>query len=319
MLRALLFIVGIAIAAQCVAAPNGATLRIGHFATVTHAPALVARALSREGPDWYGSRVPGVANVEWFLYQSGNGAIEALHADSLDFTFTGPAPLFAAQTRFGADSFRIVSGVTKGGSALVVQGDGRIQTPADFRGKRVATPAIGNSQDVACRAWLLEQGFKVALGAGDVSVIPTEYPDQLMLFRSGDLDAVWVVEPWVSRFEAEAGGKVFYEDQQSVTTLLAVGDGTDAEQTLRTAAVKKATVELIEWMHANPQRAQELARAELARLTKREMNAAIFAKAWSRLSFNAEVDEPGLLRASLDAVRTGLFRKQADVAQLVMR
>ena len=304
---------------EALALPNDKVLRIGHFATITHAPALVARALAHEGDDWYQARVPGVTGVEWYLYQTGNGSVEALHSGSVDLAFTGPAPLFAAQTRFGADRFRIVSGVTKGGSALMVQGDGRIRDVADFRGRKIATPAIGNTQDVACRAWLLRQGFHVALGAGDVAVVPAEYPDQFMLFRRGELDAAWVVEPWVSRFESELGGRVFFEDSAAITTVLAAGTRADPGQQQLMVAVAAATRDLIDWMRAHPQRAQELVRQELFRLTKRELSAVLLAKAWARLTFSADIDEPALLQASLDAVQTGLFRKQADVSQLVKR
>lgn len=319
MIQRLIFLCTIVCASSLFAEPNSNTLRIGHFATITHAPALVAHALSREGKGWYEARVPGISGVEWFIYNTGNGAVEALKSNSIDVTFSGPTPLFAAQARYGLDSVKILSGVASGGSALLVQGDGRIAQPADFRGRRVATPEIGNSQDIAARAWLMEQGFSVTMGSGDVHILPAQYADQLLLFKKGELDAVWVVEPWVSRFEAEANAKVFFEDPRAVTTVLATTGSFATSQSERVAAITRATAELIQWMQAHPDEAQTLARRELLELTKREMAPELFAKAWHRLTFAAALNEDALLQTSLAAARTGLFRKPANVTELVLR
>src|SRR5262249_42425970 len=107
--------------------------------------------------------------------------------------------------RSNGDEIRVLAGAAQGGAALVVSGKESLAKPADFRGKRIATPQLGNTQDVAARAWLKKNGFKVTLTGGDVSVLPTANPDQLQLFQNGNLDAVWTVEPWVSRLELEAG------------------------------------------------------------------------------------------------------------------
>ena len=107
------------------------------------------------------------------------------------------------------------------GAALVVKADSPIKTPADFRGKKIATPQLGNTQDISCRAWLKAQGFKVTQTGGDVLVLPTANPDQLALFQKGDVDAVWTVEPWVTRLERDGNGKIFLEDNNVLTTWLA--------------------------------------------------------------------------------------------------
>ena len=112
------------------------------------------------------------------------------------------------RTRTGAErafqieraEIRIISGAANGGAALVVKTDSPIKTPADFRGKKIATPQLGNTQDISCRAWLKAQGFKITQTGGDALVIPTSNPDQLALFQKGGVDAVWTVEPWVTRW-----------------------------------------------------------------------------------------------------------------------
>ena len=114
----------------------------------------------------------------------------------------------------------IVAGAVNGGSALVVQADAGLPKPADFRGKRIATPQFGNTQDVAARAWLVGGGLRITQTGGDAQVLPTANPDQLALFQRKQLDAVWTVEPWVSRLELEAGGKILVEEKDAITTVL---------------------------------------------------------------------------------------------------
>ena len=118
------------------------------------------------------------------------------------------------------EEVRIIAGAVNGGSALVVQGDSTLKTPADFRGKKIATPQLGNTQDVAARAWLKAGGLKITQTGGDAQVLPTANPDQLLLFQQKQVDAVWTVEPWVSRLEMEAGGKVLVDEKDAITTVL---------------------------------------------------------------------------------------------------
>ncbi len=134
----------------------------------------------------------------------------------------GPSPALNAYVRSGGSEIRVVGGAAIGGAALVVQSDDRIKTPADFRGRKIATPEFGNTQDVACRVWLGAQGFKITQLGGDVQVIPTANPDQLVLFQRGDIDAAWTVEPWISRLELEGQAKVYLEQRDAVTTVLVI-------------------------------------------------------------------------------------------------
>lgn len=112
----------------------------------------------------------------------------------------------------------MIAGAANGGAALVVRPDGPIKSPADFRGRRIASPQLGNTQDISCRAWLKAQGFNFTQAGGDVTVLPAQNPDQLAAFQKGDIDGVWTVERWVTRLEREANGKVMVEDTQVLTT-----------------------------------------------------------------------------------------------------
>ena len=181
------------------------TLRVGYFPNVTHAQGIIGSNSTREKHGWFEERLGPDVTIQWFPFNAGPSAMEAIFAGSIDLTYVGPNPALNAYIRSGGDEIRVLAGSALGGAALVVAGDGRIAKPADFKGRRLATPQLGNTQDVAARAWLKKQGFRVTQTGGDVAVLPTANADQLPLFQEGRLDAVWTVEPWVSRLELEAG------------------------------------------------------------------------------------------------------------------
>src|SRR6476659_9320341 len=180
-------------------AAAGDTIRVGHFPNVTHVQSWVAHHLSRSGRGWFEERLGPDVKIEWYVYNAGPSAMEAIIADSIDLTYVGPSPALNAYTKSNGEEIRIVAGAAAGGAALVVQGESGLKAPADFRGKTIATPQLGNTQDVACRAWLAAGGLKITQTGGDAHVLPTANPDQLTLFKQKQLDAVWTVEPWVSR------------------------------------------------------------------------------------------------------------------------
>src|ERR1700745_4325407 len=196
------------------------TLRVGHFPNITHIQGLVAHALSRQGKGFLEPRLGSDVKIEWFVYNAGPSAMEAIFAKSIDFTYVGPNPAINAYTKARGEGVRIIAGAAEGGSALVIQDDSTLKTAADFRGKIVATPQLGNSQDVVARAWLKGGGLRITQTGGDATVVPTANPDQLLLFQQRQIDAVGTVEPWVSRLELEAGGKVLVDDRRAITTVL---------------------------------------------------------------------------------------------------
>src|SRR5829696_5220892 len=209
----------------CVALPPATAqeaLRVGHFPNVTHIQAMVARNFERQGRPWFNAeRLGRPVKLQWFVYNAGPSAMEAIFANAVDLTYVGPSPAINAYARAKGEEVRIVAGAVNGGSALVVQPDAGLTKPADFRGKRIGTPQFGNTQDVAARAWLVAGGLRITQTGGDAQVLPTANPDQLSLFQSKQLDAVWTVEPWISRLELEAGGKILVDEKDAVTTVLA--------------------------------------------------------------------------------------------------
>lgn len=132
----------------------GDTIRVGHFPNVTHVQGVVAQHLSRTGRGWFEERLGKDVKIEWYVYNAGPSAMEAILADSIDLAYVGPSPALNTYTKSGGEEIRIIAGAAAGGAALVVQPDSGLAKPADFRGKTIATPQLGNTQDVACRAWL---------------------------------------------------------------------------------------------------------------------------------------------------------------------
>ncbi len=292
-------------------------LRVGHFPNVTHAQALVAHARSRMGEGWFERRLGAGVAIEWSIYNAGPSAMEAVFANSIDLTYVGPSPALNAYVKSRGEEIRIIAGAAVGGAALVVRKDGPIRAPADFRGKKVATPQLGNTQDVACRAWLIAHGFKVTQLSGDVSVVPTSNPDQLNLFRSGSIDAVWTVEPWVSRLEVEAGGRIFLEESETVTTVLVASARFLGRHRELARKFAEAHAELTEWIRANPAEAQRLVEAELKEETTRPLPQEILSRSWNRLKFTSEIRIEPLETFVIAAKTVGFLRDEVDLSRLV--
>ena len=183
------------------------TLRLGYFPNVTHAPALVG-IQGKIFEKSLGSNV----TLKPSSFNAGGDVITAMFADQLDASFIGPGPSISGFQKSNGDALRIVSGATSGGAYLVVNKD--IKNAADLKGKTIATPQLGNTQDVALRAWLKSKGLETdTSGGGDVSILPQDNSLTLTTFQSGDIDGAWVPEPWATRMIKEGDGKILVDEK----------------------------------------------------------------------------------------------------------
>lgn len=305
------------LAGQAPASAQGMTLRVGHFPNITHVQALVARALERQGKSWFKDRLGPDVKIEWYVYNAGPSAMEALFAKSLDLTYVGPNPALNAYARSRGDEVRVIAGAVNGGSALVVQPDSGLAKPADFKGKRIATPQFGNTQDVAARAWLVAGGLRITQTGGDAQVVPTSNPDQLSLFQSKQLDAVWTVEPWVSRLETEASGKVLVEEKDAITTVLVSSAGFLEKNRELVKRFVAAHRELTEWIKQNPAEAQNLVREELQASFKIDMHPELLSRAWGRMSITPDVTLAAFQSFVASAQQVGFLRDTPDLGRLI--
>jgi NitT/TauT family transport system substrate-binding protein len=298
-------------------AADKVAVRFGHFPNVTHAQGVIAHAFSRQGKGWFEQRLGPNVDVQWFTYNAGPSAMEAIFAGSLDVTYVGTGPALNAHFKSEGAEIRVISGAADGGAALVVKPNGGINSPKDFRGKKIATPQLGNTQDIACRAWLKAQGFKVTQTGGDVLVIPTANPDQLALFQSGGVDGVWTVEPWVSRLEKEANAKVFLEDRDVITTWLISSTKFLNDHRDMAKKIAEANKELTEWIKAHPAEAQSMLVNELKAETRTEVAADSVSRSLQRVNLTAEVS-PGLVeKAVRDSKEAGFSKGSNDTSKLL--
>lgn len=298
-------------------AQSGNVIRVGHFSNVTHVQALVAHALSRQGKGWFEERLGAGTKIEWFVYNAGPSAMEAFFANSIDLTYVGPSPALNAFAKSRGEEVRILAGAAAGGAALVVQPDGNLKTAADFRGKKIATPQLGNTQDVSCRAWLAAGGLKITQLGGDAQVLPTQNPDQISLFQQKQVDAVWTVEPWVSRLEMEANGKVLVDETETVTTVLVSSAkflGGHREVAMKFAEAHRA---LTDWIQKNPEEAQKLVLAELVEETRGKVAPELIAHAWKRIVLRNEIARASLEKFVANAKAAGFLRDVPDLARLI--
>jgi NitT/TauT family transport system substrate-binding protein len=292
-------------------------IRVGHFSNVTHVQALVAHALSRQSKGWFEEQLGSGTRIDWFVYNAGPSAMEAIFANSIDLTYVGPSPAINAYAKSHGEEIRIVSGAANGGAALVVPKDSSLKTAADFRGKKIATPQLGNTQDISCRAWLAAGGLKITQLGGDAQVLPTANADQLGLFQQKKIDAVWTVEPWVSRLEMEAGGKVLVEEADSPTTVLVCS----AKFLTRNRETVKTFVEahraLTEWIQTHAMEAQKLVTQELVAETRAQISNELIAHTWKRIVLSNKADREALDKFVFNAKSAGFLRDLPDLSRLI--
>ena len=297
----------------------GDTIRVGHFPNVTHVQSLVAHHLSRTGRGWFEQRLGPDVKIEWYIYNAGPSAMEAILADSIDLTYVGPSPALNAYTKSNGEEIRIVAAAAVGGAALVVQADSGLKQPSDFRGKTIATPQLGNTQDIAARAWLANGGLKITQTGGDAFVIPTPNPDQLALFKNKKLDAVWTVEPWVSRLERDAGGKVLVEQSnESITVLVSSVKFLKTKRDLAARFIR-AHRELTDWIVSHPEEAKQMVRQELAAETKADVSPELIAQSWKRIVLKNDASLDEYQHFVANAQRAGFIRSIPDLSRLIER
>ena len=287
--------------------PDSKVIRMGGFPNVTHVQSLVARNMSRHSEGWFERYLPGYS-IEWYTYNAGPTAMEALFGRTADLTYVGPSPALNAYTVSAGREVRILAGAVNGGAALMVAPGSSIKTPADFKGRSIATPQLGNTQDVSCRAWLARNGLTCTLeGAGDCRVAPTPNSMQLQLMKQGDIDACWTVEPWVSRLENMAGARILVQEPDVVTTVLVGRVGWLKHHPQEAATLIRAHQELTQWIIDHPEEAQARMVEELTLLTQAPMEPELVRSAWNRLKLTTEIDLPGLKQFVQDAQAAGLL------------
>lgn len=288
------------------AGADGQVLRLGYFANVTHAPAILG---VEKG---FFADALGDVDLEVVTYNSGTEAAEALLSGAIDASFIGPNPAINGFAQSDGKALRIVSGSTSGGAALVVRSD--IETADDLSGAVLATPSLGNTQDVALRAWLAEQGYETdTSGGGDVSIRPQENADTLTTFIEGTIDGAWVPEPWATRLVLEGNGKVLVDERdlwpggQFVTTHLVVATDYLAANPDTVKGLISGLLDAIDYIAENPDTAKKETNDGIEAITTKRLADSTIDGAWTNLSFTVDPIATSLIGSKDDAVSVGLL------------
>jgi len=282
-------------------------LRLGYFPNVTHAAALVGL---QQG--LFKKELATGGGLEAKSFNAGPAAIEALFSKALDATYVGPGPAINGFSKSHGEALRIVSGATEGGAYLVVNPS--IHTASDLKGKKLASPQLGNTQDIALRSWLKSQKLSTDLqGGGNVSITPQENPQTLEAFKSGQIQGAWLPEPWASRLVAEAGAKVLVDerdlwpDKRFPTTVLVVRTEFEKSNPAAVKALLKAHVQATNYLNQNGAEAQKLVNKALLEATGKAISEQVITSTWKSLTFTTDVVPATFTKLAANATALGLL------------
>ncbi len=262
------------------------TLRLGYLTNLTHASALVG---VQDG--YFKASMPSNVTLQTSTYNAGPAEVTALLAGALDAAYMGPNSAITAYSQ-GKGSVRIISGATSGGADLVVNPS--VTSPSQLRGKTIATPQLGNTQDVALRTWLKKQGLTYPGpngGSGEVNILPQDNATTLSSFEAGSIAGAWVPEPWATRMVSEGHGKVLVNEKSLwpgglfSTTLLVVNQDFLAANPATVSGLLKGQLTVNSFLDRQPTKAQADANTALAAVTGKPLKAPELATAWTDLTF----------------------------------
>jgi len=292
-----------------------AEVRLGYFPNLTHATAIVA---DKEG---LFSKHLGATKLKVTTFNAGPSAMEALKSGAIDATYVGPGPATNAFINSGGQALTVVAGAATGGTSLVV--DPSIRSAADLKGRKVSTPQLGNTQDIALRYWLKQQGLKTDLqGGGDVNVLPQENAQIVDAFNQKLIAGAWVPEPYATRL-VQAGGKVLVDErdlwpQKKFTiTVLAVRTDFLAAHPKTVKALLTGDLDATDFIAKDPAKAQRDVADLIAKISGKPLKPAVIAAAWKKLEFTVDPVRSSVLLGAQHAFEVGVLKKEPKLDKLV--
>jgi NitT/TauT family transport system substrate-binding protein len=290
-------------------------LRVGFFPNITHSQALIGLARGD-----FQQALGDDVRLETIQFNAGPSAIEALFAGEIDMTYIGPNPAINGYVQSDGQALRIIAGASSGGAAFIVRPEAGIRTAADLHGRTLATPQLGNTQDVALRNYLLTNGLDTVERGGDVEIVPTENSQILNLFQLGQIDGAWVPEPWASRLIVEGGGELFLDERDVwpggdfVTAHLIASPGLLEQHPDLVRKWLEAHVAVTRWAAGHPEEAQQLLNQEIERLTGKPLAPQVLEMAWSHLRPTWDPIAPSLTASAEAAYRAGFLAEEPDLS-----
>lgn len=290
-------------------------VRLGYFPNLTHATAIVA---DKEG---FFAKHLGATKLTVSTFNAGPGAMEALKSGAIDATYVGPGPATNAYINSDGQAVTVVAGAATGGSSLVV--DPSVTGAADLRGKKVSTPSLGNTQDIALRHWLNKQGLQTDLqGGGDVNILPQDNAQILEAFTQKLIVGAWVPEPYATRL-VQAGGKVLVDEHELwpqgkfATTVLAVRTDFFKEHLQTVKALLAGHLDATDFVAKDPAKAQRDVADLIAGISGKPLKDAVIAAAWKQLEFTVDPVPSSLLAGAQHAHEVGVLEEEPKLDKLV--
>jgi NitT/TauT family transport system substrate-binding protein len=279
------------------------TLKLGYFANFTHAPAIVGIE------DGLFEKELGDTKLSTNVFNAGPAATEALLSGSIDATFIGPGPTTNAYVQ--SKAVTVIAGTAANGAALVVKPE--ITSASDLKGKTLASPQLANTQDIALRYRLKEQGYATTTtGGGDVSITPQSNSDAVNAFKEGTIDGAWLPEPYATQL-VNAGGKVLVDEktlwpnQQFVVTNLLVSTKYLEQYPGTIDALLKGLIAAEDEIQTDPDTAKATTNDAIAKVTGTPIDAAVLDTAWENVEFTVDPIASSLLTGAQHAQDVGLL------------
>lgn len=265
-------------------------LRVGCMGTLAHAPSLVGlysgrfeRAIAARG-----------VRLERAVFGAGPEVMASLLAGAIDVACLGPVPAVTAYVRTQGRSVRVVSGAASGGAVFVVRRGAGIRCANDLRGRTVASPQLGNTNDLSLRAWLRSQRMDATEYGGDVTIVPMKGSSMLTQMRRGELDGAWVAEPWGARLVADAGAEVLIDERDlwpggrfATAVLVAHTDYQRVAGASVRAWVEAHTAEVAR-LNEDAARGMRETNAALRAITGKGVPPGVLGAAWRRMTFTTD-------------------------------
>jgi NitT/TauT family transport system substrate-binding protein len=277
------------------------TVRLGFLENITHASALVGL---KEG--YFTKDLGSAGTLKPTAFSTGTEETTALLAGQLDVAYVGPNPAINAWQKSSGSAIKIISGAATGGASVVVKKG--ITSVGQLKGKTLASPSLGNTQDVALRYWLKQNGLATtATGGGDVFVKPTTPNSAAVLeFESGQIAGGSEPAPYDVEMVKDGGTVLLSES--GVTTLMIVTQTFLSAHPAVVADLLKAQIQANDFIKNNPATAQTDANAELAEYTGKALKASIIAAAWKEITFTDDPDAASLTSDASEAQALGLLK-----------
>ncbi len=284
------------------------TVHLGYFPNVTHAVAIVGVAR-----DTFQSAFGSNARLDIKTFSAGPALVEALFANQIDIGYVGPNPAINGYVKSHGEALRIIAGASSGGAMFVVRSGANIKTAADLAGKKLATPQLGGTQDVALRYYLQQHGLQTTDKGGNVQIVPTDPANILTLFKEGSIDGAWVAEPWGTRLLVEGKGRLFLDERtlwpggKFVTTNVIVRKQFLDQHPDLVNKFLVAHVATVQYIAGNPANARQIVNSEIKRITGKSLSSQEIAESFTNLDITYDPLAASMLTSADRAYALGFL------------